>query len=94
LPSVTGLLVLGCPLENSAGQRRSLHCTMQLSSIKTSFALIWVSAIAIAGFAGNFTSLSSWAILAAVALAPPLVVMWRWSDPAPSMSEAIQKVLR
>jgi hypothetical protein len=67
---------------------------MQLSSIKAAIALIWVSTIAIAGLAGHFTSLSSWTILAIVALTPPLAMMWRWSDPAPSMSEAIQKVLR
>ena len=66
---------------------------MQLSSIKTAIALIWVSTIAVAGLAGNFSSLSSWAILAIVALTPPIVMMWCWSDPAPSMSEAIQKAL-
>jgi hypothetical protein len=36
----------------------------------------------------------SWALLAGVALLPPLVMMWRWNTPAQTMSEIIQEARR
>jgi hypothetical protein len=67
---------------------------MQLVSIKPVVAMLWVSAALIVGIAGNFSSLSSWAVLAGVAVVPPLVMMWLWNDPRQTMSESIQAVLR
>jgi hypothetical protein len=67
---------------------------MQLVSIKPVIAMLWVSAAFIVGIAGNFDSLSSWAVLTGVAVVPPLVMMWRWNDPRQTMSEAIQEALR
>jgi len=69
-------------------------CTMQLVSIKTIIAMLWVSAASIAGIAANVTSLSSWIVLAGIAVLGPLVLMWRWNDPRQTMSEAIQEALR
>ena len=67
---------------------------MQLASIKPIIAMLWVSAAFILGIAGNLDSLSSWAVLAAVAVVPPLVMMWRWNDPRQTMSETIQEARR
>ena len=67
---------------------------MQLASIKPIIAMLWVSAVVILGIAGNLDSLSSWAVLAAVAVVPPLVMMWRWNDPRQTMSETIQEARR
>ena len=67
---------------------------MQLVSIKRIIAVLWVSAASSVGFVGNVDSFSSWALLAGVAVAPPLVMMWRWNDPRQTMSETIQEALR
>jgi hypothetical protein len=67
---------------------------MQLVSIKTTIALLWVSAVSIAGIAGNVNAFSSWTVLAGIAVLPPLVMMWRWNDPRQTTSQSIQEVLR
>ncbi len=67
---------------------------MQRVSIKAVIAMLWVSAVSMAGIAGNVTSLSSWTVLAGVAVLPPLVMMRRWNDPRQSMSQSIQEALR
>lgn len=67
---------------------------MELTSIKAVIAMLWVSAVSILGIAGNVDSLSSWTVLAGVAVVPPLIMMWRWNDPRQTMSEAIQEALR
>ena len=67
---------------------------MQLDSIKTTVTAIWIVAVCTAGIAGNLRSLWGWTILAGLAVLPPLVMMWRWKDPRPTMSESIQKALR
>jgi hypothetical protein len=64
---------------------------MQLLSIKSVVAILWVSAMFIIGIARNVDSFSSWAVLTGVAVVPPLVMMWRWNDPHQTMSESIQE---
>jgi hypothetical protein len=66
---------------------------MQLVSIKAIVAMLWVSTVSIVGIAGSL-NFPSWAVLAAVAVIPPLVMMWRWNDPCQTMSETIQEALR
>ena len=67
---------------------------MQLVSIKAIIAMLWVSTVSIVGIAANVNSFPSWTALAVVAVIPPLVMMWRWNDPVPTMSQAIQEALR
>lgn len=67
---------------------------MQLVSIKAVIGMLWVSTVSVVGIAGNLNSVTSWIVLAVVAIVPPLVVMWRWNDPRQTMSESIQEVLR
>jgi hypothetical protein len=67
---------------------------MQLVSIKTIIAMLWISTVSIVGIAANLNSFASWTVLTAVVVIPPLVVLWRWNDPRPTMSEAIQEALR
>jgi hypothetical protein len=67
---------------------------MQLVSIKSVVAILWVSAAFIIGIAGKLDSFSSWAVLTGVAVVPPLVMMWLWNDPRQTMSESIQEALR
>jgi hypothetical protein len=67
---------------------------MQLISIKPIIAILWVSAAFIIGIAGNVDSFSSWTLLVALAVVPPVILMWRWNDPRQTMSETIQEALR
>jgi hypothetical protein len=67
---------------------------MQLLSIKSIVAMLWVSAVTIVGIARNLDSFSSWTLLAGVAMVPPLVMMWRWNAPRQTTSESIQEALR
>ena len=67
---------------------------MQLFSIKAVVATAWVLAMCLAGIAGNLHALTSWLVLAAVAVLPPAVMMWHWNHPQPSMSEIIQEARR
>ena len=67
---------------------------MQLISIKFVIAALWVSAVSIAGVAADVHSLGGWAVLGALAVFPPLVMVRRWTEPQESISESIQKALR
>ena len=67
---------------------------MQLVSIKATIAMLWVSTVSIVGVAANVNSLSNWTAFGVVALIPLLVMMWRWNDPLPTMSQSIQEALR
>lgn len=67
---------------------------MQLMSIKPVIAILWMSAAFIIGFARNVDSFWSWTVLTAVAVVPPVVMMWRWNDPRETMSESIQDARR
>ena len=67
---------------------------MQLVKLRAILAAVWVVAVLIAGFAMSPNSLSTWAVLAGVALVPPVVVMWRWHSPNQTLSESIQEARR
>jgi hypothetical protein len=64
---------------------------MQLNSMKAIGAAVWILVIAVIGLASNPTSLTSWILLAALAILPPLVVMRRWTPPRDTMSEIIRE---
>ena len=67
---------------------------MQLQQRKAIVAGAWILAITAIGIVANMTSLSSRAVVALVALIPP-VVLWRfWNVPDQSMSESIRQNLR
>jgi len=66
----------------------------QLVSVKPIIAMLWVLAVFVIGIVGNVDSFASWTLLTALALVPPLVMMWQWKDPLQTMSESIQKALR
>jgi hypothetical protein len=67
---------------------------MQLQQTKAIAAGGWILATTAIGLVTNLATSSSWAVLALVALIPP-VVLWRfWNVPAQSMSESIRRALR
>jgi len=67
---------------------------MRLNVIKAAVTAVWVVALCAAGIALNVGSLSGWTVIAALAILPPLVMMWRWHEPAATMSEIIQEARR
>ena len=67
---------------------------MQLVSLKAVLATAWVSAVLLAGIAGNLNMISNWPVLVGVAFLPPVVLMWRWNDPGQILSESIQEARR
>ncbi len=67
---------------------------MQLVSLKAVLATVWVSAAVVAGIAGNLSSVTSWTLLAGIAVIPPRVIMWRWNAPPQTVSESLQQARR
>ena len=68
--------------------------SMQLNTIKTVLAVIWVAAVCLAGVILGVNSVQAWALLTAGAVVPPVVMLWRWNDPPQTMSERIQAARR
>lgn len=69
-------------------------CHVKLGSIKTMLAAGWILAIGVAAMVGNPHATSSWVVLVAVALAPPIAMLWWWNDPPETMSESINQARR
>jgi len=67
---------------------------MRIDSWATRTAAAWVVAVALVGYAIGTASLINWTMVAALALAPALVVIWFWHAPDQSMSERIREGLR
>jgi hypothetical protein len=67
---------------------------MQLVSLKAVVATVWVSAALIAALTVTLDSLTKWAVLAGIAVLPPMVMLWRWNAPPQTMSESIQEARR
>ena len=67
---------------------------MKLGSIKAALAAGWILAIGIAGMVKNPHGVSSWVVLAGVALVPPIVMLWWWKDPPETISESINQARR
>ena len=67
---------------------------MQLQHYKVALAAVWALAISAVGLVVGVTSMAPLAILAVVALLPPIVMLRLWHDPVQSMSESIQEARR
>lgn len=79
----------------TAAAFRSYHTlTMQTDHVKAALAGVWILAVGVLAYVADPTSLVGWAVLAAVSVIPPAVMMKLWRVPAPSMSESIRDVLR
>ena len=67
---------------------------MQMFAIKATVTAVWVSVICAAGIVIDSQSVPVWIALTGAAIVPPLIMLWRWHVPPPSMSEIIQDSLR
>jgi hypothetical protein len=61
--------------------------------MKATVSAAWVGALAAIAFLGQFTC-SALVLLALLAIAGPLVLMWFWRPPVQTTSQSIQEVLR
>ena len=62
--------------------------------MKITLAIAWIVLVVFLGYAAAVTSVTTWAMLAVVACAPPLVVRHFWHVPAESTSESIRDAIR
>ena len=67
---------------------------MQTDLLKAGLMAAWVVAVGVLGYVSGTTSFTGWALLAAVSLTPPALMVRLWSPPAPTISEAIREVIR
>jgi hypothetical protein len=66
---------------------------MQSKYMKATISVVWVFVLCAVALYGDLT-FSAWALLLAVAVIPPLVVMRYWREPVQTTSQSIQKALR
>lgn len=66
---------------------------MDTNRTKIIVAAAWIAAVSVAGIVGDVNSGSSWAVLLAAGALPP-IILWRWREPAQTMSESIQEARR
>ena len=67
---------------------------MNLSYMTGAIGMAWTCSVLTVGLLAHASSAASWVTLALVAAAPPVVLMHRWKEPLPSMSQRIQQALR
>ena len=67
---------------------------MQTAHVKATLIGVWILTVAVLGYVVGATTFVGWTVLAAIALAPSVVLMRLWGSPARSMSETIRDVLR
>jgi hypothetical protein len=67
---------------------------MQISSWKAQIGAAWFVLIVLAGYGAGMTSMTSWMLVAAVAMTLPVILMRFGRRSEPSMSESIRDVLR
>lgn len=67
---------------------------MHTDQLKAALIGAWILAVGVLGYILGTTSLAGWAVLAAVSVIPPVVIMRLWRAPSQSMSESIREVMR
>jgi hypothetical protein len=67
---------------------------MQTHYVKTAVMGVWILAVGALGYVLGATSLVGLAVLVAMALTPPVVMMRLWRAPSQSMSESIREARR
>ena len=67
---------------------------MTLDLRKRLIATVWFVAAVMVALAFNVGSVAAWGVVAAVAIAPPLVMLRLWKDPPETISETIHSARR
>ena len=85
----------GCALWDSGPRRATdtLVC-MNLELRKRLIAAVWFLAAVMVALAFNVGSVTAWGVVAAVAIAPPLVMLRLWKHPAETITQTIHAARR
>jgi hypothetical protein len=67
---------------------------MQFQHYRVALAAVWALAVSTLGLVVGVTSMAPLAILAGLAVLPPILMLTLWRDPVQSMSESIQEARR
>jgi hypothetical protein len=67
---------------------------MHLTHKSSILSAAWIAAILSGGLVAGARSTSSWLLVVAVAIVPPLALLGRMTTPPKSLSESIGEVLR
>jgi hypothetical protein len=67
---------------------------MQFLSFKSVLIVAWISLVLVVAFAGHVTTLSSWTVVAGIALFPPVLIMWRLNSVPQTLSQSINEARR
>ena len=67
---------------------------MNIELRKRLVAAVWFVAAVMVALAFNFGSVEAWGVVAAVAIAPPLVMLRLWKHPAETISQTIHAARR
>lgn len=67
---------------------------MRINNIKGTVSAIYMLAITGGAVAIGIDSPINWAVVAAVAVLPPLAMLKLWNEPTPTMSESINRARR
>jgi len=67
---------------------------MQFQSVKLIGASAWAVALCVAGRIADVHTLGTWSVVAAFAVVPPILLMWRWNVPDQTLSESIAAARR
>ena len=78
----------------AAASTRLYPLNMRIDQVKAALIGAWILVVGVLAYISDPTSLVGWAVLAAVLVIPPVVMMKLWRVPAQSMSESIREVLR
>jgi hypothetical protein len=63
---------------------------MDTTYAKKSIVCAWIIALGAIAVALNVSTITGWVALVGVGLPPPLVMLLKWRQPAPTMSEDIR----
>ena len=80
--------------EHRFPKRIDILTAMHLEHAKNTFAVLWFLLALALGFAFNVTSPTAWAVLAGLAVIPPVVMRRFWMPPPQTLSESIQEARR
>jgi hypothetical protein len=67
---------------------------MPFQSLRFVVASAWVMALCVAGRIAELHTARIWAVVAALAIVPPIVMMWRWHGPEQTLSQSITTARR
>lgn len=67
---------------------------MSINKLRLTAGALWIAAMGAIGWASGTESTTTWVVIVALMLVPPVLLTRFWHAPAKSLSETIQDALR